>query len=85
MKLQAAIRESMGISVSTKALYQASTLDKMARHIHERRQIIVKIAWRTRFEVVDRDKGRFASDQARLQGQFQDSVPQSKAHLDDKL
>nr|A0JJU1.1 RecName: Full=Tenellin synthetase; Short=TENS; AltName: Full=Hybrid PKS-NRPS synthetase tenS; AltName: Full=Tenellin-type 2-pyridones biosynthesis cluster protein S [Beauveria bassiana]CAL69597.1 nonribosomal peptide synthase [Beauveria bassiana] len=37
MKLQAAIRESMGVRVSTKALYQASTLSGMARCVAEQR------------------------------------------------
>ncbi|KAM3552779.1 hypothetical protein ARSEF4850_007222 [Beauveria asiatica] len=37
MKLQAAIRDSMGVRVSTKALYQASTLSGMARCVAEQR------------------------------------------------
>ncbi|KAH7139912.1 polyketide synthase [Dactylonectria estremocensis] len=35
MKLQAAIRESIGVVVSTRTLYQASTLREMARRIDE--------------------------------------------------
>nr|ADN43685.1 DmbS [Beauveria bassiana] len=38
MKLQAAIRDSMGVRVSTKALYQASTLSGMARCVSEQRE-----------------------------------------------
>ncbi|KAM3505085.1 hypothetical protein MY11210_008110 [Beauveria gryllotalpidicola] len=38
MKLQAAIRDSMGVRVSTKALYQASTLSGMARCVAEQRE-----------------------------------------------
>lgn len=38
MKLQAAIRDSMGVRVSTKALYQASTLSEMSRSIVEQRE-----------------------------------------------
>lgn len=35
MKLQAAIRESIGVAISTRTLYQASTLREMARRIDE--------------------------------------------------
>ncbi|OAR02827.1 hypothetical protein LLEC1_01602 [Akanthomyces lecanii] len=38
MKLQAAIRDSMGVRVSTKALYQSSTLSGMSRCILEQRE-----------------------------------------------
>ncbi|KAH6983171.1 hypothetical protein BKA56DRAFT_484010 [Ilyonectria sp. MPI-CAGE-AT-0026] len=38
MKLQAAIRESIGVAVSTRTLYQASTLREMARRIDEQQE-----------------------------------------------
>lgn len=38
MKLQAAIKESMGVKISTRALYQASTLPDMAHSIDEQRE-----------------------------------------------
>ena len=38
MRLQAAISESMGLSVSTRALYQTSKLRDMARYIDKRRE-----------------------------------------------
>ncbi|KPM44244.1 Polyketide synthase-nonribosomal peptide synthetase [Neonectria ditissima] len=39
MKLQAAIRESIGVAISTRTLYQASTLREMARRIDEQQTI----------------------------------------------
>ncbi|KAL6400750.1 Nonribosomal peptide synthetase 14 [Ilyonectria robusta] len=38
MKLQAAIRESIGVAVSTRTLYQANTLREMARRIDEQQE-----------------------------------------------
>ncbi|KAF3491688.1 Polyketide synthase-nonribosomal peptide synthetase [Arthroderma uncinatum] len=38
MKLQAAIKEYIGVTVSTRMLYQSSSLQMMARHINEQRQ-----------------------------------------------
>ncbi|KAF7546390.1 hypothetical protein G7Z17_g8465 [Cylindrodendrum hubeiense] len=39
MKLQAAIRESIGVVISTRTLYQASTLREMARRIDEQQDV----------------------------------------------